>query len=255
MPTKNGGETKSERERRGLRERRNKQLAEARAALATLKGDLSANGTVLRRCAALSDHSLGFYEEIARLAKGKALMAVTDLMVAQANDIIRDAKTIVTKDVHLDRIKEFVPAGDNPIYPDVLVTIRSVRDSLVRFNTEFEVKLKRLRERLQTVKNVIGALEYFLDDENDDEENEKSFPTRDAVREYVNGPLIGSCFFHDSENDEDCFDFYKLDQHPFQEYLSMNDDDAESQGGRQKDSKVADSSEAEEESEDEDNQA
>jgi hypothetical protein len=98
-------------------------------------------------------------------------------------------------------------------------------------------------------------LEYFLDDENDDDENEKSFPTRDALREYVNGGLSSSCFFHDSENDEDYFDFNKLDQRPFQAYLSLNEDDAESQTGELKDFNIVDSSEAEEGDLEEDNEA
>jgi len=38
----------------------------------------------------------------------------------------------VTDDTCLDRIKEFVPAGDNPLYPDLLVVMRGVRDSLRR---------------------------------------------------------------------------------------------------------------------------
>jgi hypothetical protein len=71
---------------------------------------------------------------------------VTDLAVAQANDTIRDAKKIIKKDVYLDRIKEFVPAGDNPVYPDVLVIIRSVRDSLDRCHEAASVAT-RLHQR------------------------------------------------------------------------------------------------------------
>jgi len=58
-------------------------------------------------------------------------MEATPLIVEQVNDIIRDAKSIIEGDPYLDRVKEFVPAGNNPTYPDVLLVARSVQTSML----------------------------------------------------------------------------------------------------------------------------
>ena len=81
----------------------------------------------------------GFYEEIDKLTKGKALMEVTPLMLEQVNDVIRDSKAMVKGDTYLDRIKEFVSAGNNPLYPDVLVTLRALQQVLERFEENLPV--------------------------------------------------------------------------------------------------------------------
>ena len=115
-----------------LRNQRTKKFEAANSAIARLQDELRAVNKLSNRRDALVSHLGGFYQEIDKLTKGKTLLPVTPLMVEQANDIIRDAKEIVTDDTYLDRIKEFVPAGDNPPYPDVLVVMRGVRDGLER---------------------------------------------------------------------------------------------------------------------------
>src|ERR1700678_1835085 len=75
-------------------------------------------------------HLPGFYEEVDKLAKGKALFSATDMIVQDANNIIRDAKALIDGDVYIDSLKEFVPAGDNPVYPDILMASRTVQQAL-----------------------------------------------------------------------------------------------------------------------------
>jgi hypothetical protein len=214
---------RQQREEQELHEKRNLQLADAKKAVDKLNELLRTTRSTIKLCDALLNHSKGFYEEVNKLTKGKAMLEVTDLVVVQANDIIRDAKNIVKEDVHLERIKEFVPAGTNPVYPDVLVSIRSVRDSLERCNDELDARLNTFRERLLKAKTVIGALQYFLNDEND--ENDRNYPSKNDVEEYVNGKLSDSCFFWDKDAGEWYFDFYSLDGQTIQEYLSANETD------------------------------
>jgi hypothetical protein len=165
---------------------------------------------------------MGFYDEISRLAKGRTLVEATSLVVEQANDIIRDAKQIVENDVYLDRIKEFVPAGNNPVYPDVLVVSRAVRQSLHRCG----IALKRQEEHalitLTRAKTVVGALECFLSDEENGE-----FGLKDDVRRYVSGETDGSCFeWYDAGNGRVlCFDFESLDSESVEEYIRKTEDD------------------------------
>lgn len=217
-----------QRELRKLREKRGQQLLDAQKAADSLKEELRITRAVRKQCDALSNHSKGFYEEINKLTKGKHLIPVTDLSVQQANDIIRDAKKIVSKDVHLDRVKEFVPAGDNPVYPDVLVTIRAVRDSLDRCNKELGNKAEALQLLMGKAQTVIGALEYFLDDANEGGEDEdKNFPSKDAIQPYVEGSVSDSCFSQFADTYEKYFDFDRLDREGPEAYLSPPEDTEE----------------------------
>jgi hypothetical protein len=232
MSNKENSEAKKIREqqtKRETREKRTRQLADARTAVEELKGRLRAAQSTLRQCDSLSNHTSGFYEEVDKLAKGKALLEVTPLIVEEANNIIKDAKGIVIDDMYLNRVKEFVPAGNNPVYPDVVVSIRSVRNSLARFHKDLETRIKRTSETLQKAKTMVGALEYSLDDTTP--EGNRDYPTKLAVGDYVDGDVNNSCFFFDRENRESYFDFFTLDQRSVKEFLSPPDtNEAESDG-------------------------
>jgi hypothetical protein len=80
----------------------------------------------------LLNHVQGFYLEVDKLAKGKAMLEVTQRILDETNLIISDAKRLAKNDPFLSRTKEFVTAGNNPVYPDVVVTIRTVQQSLDR---------------------------------------------------------------------------------------------------------------------------
>jgi|HubBroStandDraft_4_1064222.scaffolds.fasta_scaffold02522_10 hypothetical protein len=223
-PKKENAEEKKAREHREeqeLLEKRQNQLRDARRVVKTLEGHLRSTRQTLDLRDALSSHSMGFYEEVNKLAKGRALLEATTLVMDQANDIIRDAKSIVKDDIYLDRIKEFVPAGNNPVYPDVVVSIRSVRDSLERCGRKLQARLKTFQNRLRKAKTIIGALEYFLDTEN--EGNDKSYPTKETVEDYMDGEPSDSCFFFCRDDHEWYFDFYTLDQDAVQVYLTKGD--------------------------------
>jgi hypothetical protein len=205
-----------------LLRRREEQLSAYQKAIGTLQDRISLTIAVNHKCDALSSHSKGFYDEIDKLTKGKALVAVTDMTVGLANDIIEDAKKIIKNDPHLDRIKEFVPAGDNPVYPDVLIVIRSVRESLDRHRRQQEDALNRLRAQVQTGRTVIGALQFFLNDEADVEPHEKEFPSEEDITEYVDGEISDSCFTKYLDSQDKYFDFEKLDSESVEEYLSLS---------------------------------
>ena len=203
--------TTSGQTKKALRDRRDRQLIEFGKAIDVLQARVDETLSIAKRCTVLSDHSEGFYEEIDKLAKGKALLAVTDLIMGCANDIIRDAKAIVTGDIHLDRIKEFVAAGDNPNYPDVLISIRSVRDSLARFDKHLEERIQSLRRKLQKAETVIGALTYFFDEEAvEEEDDDKNYPSKERVESYVEGKVSSSCFSRYRDSLDEYFNFCLL---------------------------------------------
>ncbi len=170
---------------------------------------------------------MGFYDEISRLAKGRTLVEATSLVVEQANDIIRDAKQIVENDVYLDRIKEFVPAGNNPVYPDVLVVSRAVRQSLHRCGIELKRREGHALSTLTRARTVVGALECFLSDEENGE-----FGLKNEVARYVSGEKDDSCFewYEVADGRELCFDFESLDSESVEEYIRKTEDDEDAIG-------------------------
>jgi hypothetical protein len=100
-----------------LKNRRTEQMNAAAQATRRLREALRQVKKIISQRHALESHLDGFYSEVDKLAKGRAMLEVTPFVLEQTNEIIKDAKTIVTQDVHLDRIKEFVAAGNIPCTP------------------------------------------------------------------------------------------------------------------------------------------
>lgn len=227
------------------RSERASQLEQANKILGELQAELKALRKTAKKCSDLSNHLTGFYEEINKLAKGRALVEATSLVVDQANDIIRDAKQIVENDVYLDRIKEFVPAGNNPFYPDVLLVARAVRQSLDRCETELESQKERILSTLTRARTVAGALECFLSDEENSE-----FGLKNDVARYVSGETDDSCFeWYDSgDGRELCFDFESLDSESMEKYIRETGDE---DGDEESEEDVTDVEDVDEEQEEE----
>jgi hypothetical protein len=217
-------EADAERAEKELRARRASQLESINEAVERIGMDLKALRKCAKRCEELLNHSGGFYDEINKLAKGKALVEATHLAVNLANDIVRDAKEIVRDDVYLDRTKEFVPAGDNPVYPDVPLTIRAVRQSLGGCQKDLERQKKQFYKTLSRAKTVVGALECFL---SEDENGE--YALKDDVEAHVDGAVDDSCFSWNGDSRVHYFNFNEFDAQSLEEYLTTNEPNAESE--------------------------
>lgn len=79
----------------------------------------------------------GLYIEIDKLYRKAAAEQVSTLTVENVNVLIKDTKEIITADPYIDRIKAFVPAGDNPEYRDVIIILRQLRQGLDRIKTSY----------------------------------------------------------------------------------------------------------------------
>ena len=108
-----------------------------------------------KRSKILQSVSLGLYEEIDKLAKKAPADQVTDLILEQTNDVIREAKELLSDDVFIQRYKEFVPAGDNPEHRDVVVVLRQIREGLARFAPTVEPRQKWLQTVLRDAQEVL----------------------------------------------------------------------------------------------------
>jgi hypothetical protein len=242
--------SKAQQKKEETQQKRSHQLTDARVAAEKLGEDLKAARLNLRLCNELIDHSSGFYEEVNKLAKGKTPFPATSL--------VSDAKKLIKarEDIHMGRIKEFVPAGGEPLYPDVLVIIRSVRDCLKRHKERQSLRVNTLQNKLRVAATAIGALEYVLNDE-EASEAEREAPPREVVRAYTNGATYKDCFasYSDYPNPtEYYFDFEKLDAMTFEEYLSTIVGDAKEEEDlteNDSDEMTSDAAEAEESEDDE----
>jgi hypothetical protein len=113
----------------------------------------------------LRDHANGFYEEIDKLAKGKALLEVTDRALEETNSIISDAKRVVGDDPYLKRTHEFVPAGNNPVYPDVVLALRAVIQSLDRYRTKKKEEAGIHAGILYELNTILAAMQLLAEGE------------------------------------------------------------------------------------------
>lgn len=162
---------------------------------------------------ALVSHLAGFYQEVDKLSKNKGVFEATDLVVQTINDVVRDAKRFATGDPYLDRTKEFVPAGQNPPYSDVLMVARTVQQFLQRSEEGILERGKQLARMSRHAQTIVAALSWWI--ENDDQ------PTKDDVAEGMTVKPSEALFF-EAENGEWYFNHERLKQRGVQESLSVD---------------------------------
>jgi len=214
-------------------EKRSEQVVKAQAVRTQLAQVLKTEQENLRLTKELMDHSDGFYLEINKLAKGRTPLSASPLVRQTANDIISDAKKLIKtrEDIHMDRVKEFVPAGDEPTYPDILVVTSSVKHCLQRHRGKQVERIKSTETKLRICNTVIGALGYVLEDE-DATVEEKEFPSKEGVAIYTEGSISSLCFEEYSDSSDTYFDFERLDSMKLKDYIGALsggvDDDEES---------------------------
>jgi hypothetical protein len=210
-----------------LRRRRTEQLETIRAAAEGLRDAVRSARDKSEQGETLANHLSGFYEEVDKLAKGKALLEATDLTVEHVNHIVRDAKVLIEGDAYLDRIKEFVPAGNNPLYPDVLLTTRAVQQAVSRFQSRLVSRRQDLILRLREAETIVRALQLFLD-------NDGHIATKEDVATMIDHPAAE--WFRGAYASSE-FDFLRLDNRDMVAYLSadltISDGGSDSSDGQQ----------------------
>jgi hypothetical protein len=194
-------EEKKQLEREQLATRQQRLLINAEAEVVALQqAQTNARARALA-LTALASHTDGFYDEIDKLAKGKALFAATDLAVQQVNDIIKDAKGIIAGDPHLDRVKEFVPAGDNPVYPDILLVTRAIQQCLSRCAKDIENAEKESAKALRAGRTVAAGLKCWIE--------KGQQPTKDDVETQMGSKPLES-WFYEADDGESYMDVSRL---------------------------------------------
>lgn len=151
------------REAEELQEQRSAKLQAAETIGRQAEDALRAVRERARRRESLADHLRTFYGEVDKLAKGNRQIEATNLTVEQVNEIIRDAKAVVVSDVYLDRVKEFVPAGENPVYPDVLMVAATVQAAVRRAEPVLTGEETRLHGIWHNARTIAAAARLILE--------------------------------------------------------------------------------------------
>lgn len=184
-----------------LKQTRTEQLAQIRNIIALIEPRLQrAVGFQNNQLKLLDSVSLGLYEEIDKLAKKAPAEPVTDLVLDHMNEVIRETKELVTDDPYVQRLQEFVPAGDNPQHRDAVVVLRQVQQGLARFRQQLDSLIKHLTSHLMNAKGIERALQLYL------EGNESI--TKKNLEDYgteVSGSWLTTGYPYE-------FDFSKLDK-------------------------------------------
>lgn len=184
-----------------LKQTRTEQLAQIRHIIAVMEPRLQkAIGDQRSQLNLLESVSLGLYDEIDKLAKKAPAEPVTDLVLNQMNEVIRETKELVVDDPYVQRLQEFVPAGDNPQHRDAVVVLRQVRQGLDRFQKQLNSLTSKLEPTLKDAKGIERALQLYIDgNETISKDALKSYETEVSALWLTNG------YPHE-------FDFSKLDR-------------------------------------------
>lgn len=148
--------------RRALRAQKLKELQTIEEALRAVKRAKYAETSDLSM---LESVSLGLYEELDKLTKKAPAEAVTDFVLNQLNDIVRETKKMAVDDPYVQKLIEFVAAGDNPEQRDALVLLRQSRQGLERHAGALKRHISQLNNNLQEVSLLESAIEQFLNGE------------------------------------------------------------------------------------------
>lgn len=152
-----------------------------------------------KQLALLQSVTEGLYEEIDKLSKKAPADFLTDLALSQVNDVIRETKMLINKDSYIQRLNEFVAAGDNPEHRDAVIVLRQIRQGLNRFSESFLPLTKLAKYRLIETDAILTALDYFLKQKEEmskHELHERGFDTDNISDWFVSNYYSTTVFYY-----------------------------------------------------------
>jgi hypothetical protein len=168
----------------------------------------------------------GLYEEVDKLTKSKSVLPPSDLLVEVVNTQITDAKALIFRDTYLDRLKSFVPAGNNPNYPDLLLSLRILQQASERFTSMLDVEIQKhssTGSELRTIATALRIAEQneidLHNEDNDEDEQQNSGSDEDGDA----GDSDDVEDEEDSETAEEDGDEYEDPTEEYDEYVPKSD--------------------------------
>ena len=150
----------------------------------------------------------GLYEETDKLCKKAPGEQVTELLLEQVNQVIGETKGLIKDDAYVQRMNQFVPAGDRPEHRDVVVILRMVLQALKRFESHLQKAKPEAERRLNEAKVLEYATQKY--------QEEGVTLTKDDLNpsfvKAAEGWFVG---------DDETFDFDDFDRTVFKEYFDL----------------------------------
>ena len=196
---------------------RQEQLEQVRGIAADLKQRLQASYSDSKKLSLLQSVAAGLYDEADKLSKKAPAESASDLMLEQVNDIIRETRELLQEDVYVQRLKEFVPAGNNPQLRDVVVVLRQLRQGMERFSTAMSGFQSRARHLANEATVVITSLELFLETDTPSSDDD----VRNLVESSVLGNLDHTWFVRDEVYHSYTFNLDRLDRTNISGYFQV----------------------------------
>ncbi len=187
---------------------RSAKLVELRQVVVVLNGRIEEIKGHREHRELLQSVTTGLYDETDKLCKKAPAEQVTDLLLEQVNQVIGETKEIIKRDPYVQRLNQFVAAGDNPEIRDVVVILRQVQQALDRFapflnRTEGETR-RKLKEA-----GVLGeAIEQFQLD-----------ATVLMMNVFEDDAAKAAEDWFDQETE--LFDFDRLDETPLKDHFGL----------------------------------
>jgi hypothetical protein len=144
---------------------RKAQLASLEELIPWAENKIKETRTSQQRLDVIASVVLGLYEEVDKLAKKAAAEQATELLIAEVNEAIKEVLALGPNDTPLQRIKPFVPAGDNPEYRDVLLVLRLLRQGIERLTEVLESDQSTVRAQLAEMRGLKLTIEWLSDGE------------------------------------------------------------------------------------------
>lgn len=147
-----------------LRQARIEKLSQIQRIKETLQSQLTTSSAERQAVYELESVALGLYEELDKLTKKSPAESVTDFVLSQLNDVIRETKKLARSDDYVQKLNEIVAAGDNPEQRDALVMLRQARQGLDRYKMRLEGRSKKSARQLNEAQLIERALQNYLAD-------------------------------------------------------------------------------------------
>jgi gamma-glutamylcysteine synthetase len=132
----------------------------------------------------LKSVALGLYEEVDKLSKKAPAELVTDLALQQINDVIRETKELIKEDAYVQRLNEFVAAGDNPELRDSLMVLRQLLQGLDRFQNQLAEDTKKAIAKRNEARFVALGLTLIEEGEDIDRQSLKTYEHGETIFDY-----------------------------------------------------------------------
>lgn len=145
-----------------LKTRRKAQRDEVDDVLAVLNKKLQELKNTQKQCELLRSVGGALYEEMDKLSKKAPAEQVTTLVLGEVNNFLAQVKALGKGDAFIQRLKEFVAAGEPPENRDVVLVLKLALQGLKRIGDSLSSLLSSASSRVREARAVLLALDYYL---------------------------------------------------------------------------------------------